>query len=166
MHSQSRRRFIATIIVITGVMTIFLYNALAADLCSVQHPFKPANKAFSGRCNNCGMGRAMWARTWKTFENSKGGHEVCSFTCLAKFAVKNGENPTTVKTALYQDPNTMVAAENAIFVVGSTAKGTMTKTSKLAFASQEEAEGFVRTCGGEAMGFQKTFNLAKESVNK
>ncbi len=42
----------------------------------------------------------------------------------------------------------------------------MTKTSKLAFASQEEAEGFVRACGGEAMGFQKTFNRAKESVNK
>jgi len=108
----------------------------------------------------------MWARTWKAFENSKGRFEVCSFTCLAKIALKNGEIPLNVKVALYHDPNTMVAAQNAFFVVGSKAKGTMTKTSKLAFASQEEAEGFVRTCGGEAMGFQKTFNLAKESVNK
>ena len=87
MYSQSRRRFMATFIVITGVMAIFLYNALAADLCSVQHPLKPADKAFSGRCNNCSMARAMWARTWKEFENSKGRFEVCSFTCLAKFAV-------------------------------------------------------------------------------
>ncbi len=166
MYSQSRRRFMATIIVITGVMAIFLYNALAADLCSVQHPFKPADKAFGGRCNNCGMARAMWARTWKDFENSKGRFEVCSFACLAKFDVKHGENPLNVKTALYHNPQTMVAAQNAYYVVGSTAKGTMTKTSKLAFASQQEAEGFVRTCGGEAMSFQKTFNRAKESVNK
>jgi hypothetical protein len=166
MHSQSRRRLMATIIVITGVMAIFLYNALAADLCSVQHPFKSANKAFSGSCNNCGMGRAMWARTWKEFENSKGGYEVCSFTCLAKFSFKNGENPATVKTALYQDPNTMVAAENAIFVVGSKAKGTMTKTSKLAFASQDEAEEFAGACNGEVMGFQKTFELAKREMKK
>ena len=49
----------------------------------------------------------------------------------------------------------MVAAENACFVVGSAAKGTMTKISKLAFASQKEAGEFVRTCGGEAMGFSK-----------
>jgi nitrous oxide reductase accessory protein NosL len=50
--------------------------------------------------------------------------------------------------------------------VGSTAKGTMTKTSKLAFASQEEAEGFAGACGGEAMGFQKTFELARQGVKK
>jgi nitrous oxide reductase accessory protein NosL len=166
MYSQSRRRLIATIIVITGVMAIFLYNALAADLCAVQHPIKLPDKSFSGRCNNCGMGRTMWARTWKTFENSKGAHEVCSFTCLAKFTVKNGENPATVKTALYQDPKTMVAAENAIFVVGSKAKGTMTKTSKLAFGSQKEAGEFVRTCGGKAMGFQQTFELAQKGQKK
>jgi hypothetical protein len=166
MHSQSQGRFMATITVIAGVMAILLGIAWAGDPCFVQHPIKPPDKSFSGRCNNCGMGRAMWARTWKTFENSKGGHEVCSFTCLAKYTVKNGENPATVKTSLYQDPNTMVAAENAIFVVGSKAKGTMTKTSKLAFGSQKEAGEFVRTCGGKAMGFQQTFELAQKGQKK
>ena len=131
MYSQSRRRFMAVIIAITGIFVIFAFNALAADLCAVQHPFKPANKAFTGRCNNCRMAQAMWARTWKAFENSKGRFEFCSFTCLAKFAAKNGEIPVDVKVALYHDPNTMVAAENAFFAVGSKSKGTMTKTSKL-----------------------------------
>jgi hypothetical protein len=110
------------------------------------------------------MGRAMWARTWKEFENSKGGYEVCSFTCLAKFSVKSGEIPVNVKVALYNEPQTMVAAQNAFFVVGSTAKGTMTKTSKLAFATQADAEGFAGACGGEAMDFQKTFELARQGV--
>ena len=164
MYSQSRRRNRVKIMVITGIFVIFSYQAFAGDLCSVQHPLKPANKAFTGRCSNCGMVRAMWARTWKTFENSKGGFEVCSFTCLAKFAAKNGENPTKVKQALYHDPQTMVAAEKAFFVVGSKAKGTMTKTSKLAFASRKEAQNFAGTCGGEVMGFQKTFELAKNSL--
>jgi hypothetical protein len=147
-------------------MALFLYNAWAADLCSVQHPFKPANQAFSGRCDNCGMARAMWARTWKDFENSKGRFEVCSFTCLAKFAAKNGETPVNVKVALYHDPETMVAAENAYFVVGSTAKGTMTKTSKLAFASPKEAGEFADSCGGETMDFQQTFSLAGKGMTK
>jgi hypothetical protein len=77
-----------------------------------------------------------------------------------------GEIPLNVKVALYHDPQTMVAAQNAYFVVGSKAKGTMTKTSKLAFGSQQEAEGFAGTCGGEVMGFQKTFELAKQGHKK
>jgi hypothetical protein len=156
----------ATIIVIAGVMAILLGIAWAGDPCFVQHPIKPPDKSFSGRCNNCGMGRAMWARTWKEFENSKGGYEVCSFTCLAKFAVKSGETPVNVKVALYSEPQTMVAAQDAYYVVGSKAKGTMTKTSKLAFASQAEAEGFAGTCGGEGMGFQQTFELAQKGQKK
>ena len=166
MSSYSSSRFILTIIMCAGILVIFLYSAFAEDICSVQHPIEPPNKEFAGLCDNCGMARAMWARTWKTFENSKGAVEVCSFTCLAKFAVKNAENPRNVKVALYRDPKTMSAAENVRYVVGSKAKGTMTKTSKLAFASQKEAEEFATTCGGEAMDFQKTFKLAKESVKK
>lgn len=166
MSSRSSGRFILTIIMCAGILVIFLYSAFADDICSVQHPIKPPNKEFAGLCDNCGMARAMWARTWKTFENSKGAFEVCSFTCLAKLAVKSAENPINVKVALYRDPKTMSAAENASYVVGSKAKGTMTKTSKLAFASQKEAEEFAGTCGGEAMDFQKTFKLAKESLKK
>ena len=166
MSSRSSGRFILTIIICAGILVVFLYSAFADDICSVQHPIKPPNKEFTGRCENCGMARPMWARTWKTFENSKGAHEVCSFTCLAKIAVKDAESPTNVKVALYRDPKTMSAAENAYYVVGSKAKGTMTKVSKLAFASQKEAEEFAGTCGGEAMDFQKTFKIAMESVKK
>jgi hypothetical protein len=42
----------------------------------------------------------------------------------------------------------------------------MTQTSKLAFASQREAEEFVGNCGGEVMDFQKTFKLAKVNLSK
>ena len=166
MSSRSSGRFILTIMMCAGILAIFLYSAFAHDLCSVQHPIKPANKAFTGHCDNCSMARAMWARTWKTFENSKGSFEVCSFTCLAKIAVKDAENPINVMVALYQAPKTMRAAEKAYYVVGSRAKGTMTKISKLAFASQIEAEEFAEHCGGEAMDFQKTFKLAKANLKK
>ena len=166
MSSRSSGRFILTIIMCAGILVILLYPAFAGDICSVQHPIKPPNKEFAGRCDNCGMARPMWARTWKTFENSKGSFEVCSFTCLAKLAVKSAENPINVKVALYRDPKTMRAAENASYVVGSKAKGTMTKVSKLAFASQKEAEEFAGTCGGAVMDFQKTFKLAKKSLKK
>lgn len=166
MSFRSSGRFILMIIMCAGILVIFLYSAFAEDICSIQHPIKPPNKEFSGRCVNCGMARPMWARTWKTFENWKGAFEVCSFTCLAKLSVKSAENPINVKVALYRDPKTMRAAENASYVVGSKAKGTMTKTSKPAFASQKEAEEFAGTCGGEVMDFQKTFKLAKESLKK
>jgi nitrous oxide reductase accessory protein NosL len=139
---------------------------LAADPCSVQHPLMPPRKDFSGQCPNCGMGRAMWARTWLTFENSEGKSQACSFHCLSDVALKSGEDPKNVQVAHYLNPNTMIPAQQAFFVVGSKAKGTMTMTSKIALASKAEAENFAGSCGGEVVGYRQALTMAKAGIAK
>jgi nitrous oxide reductase accessory protein NosL len=100
------------------------------------------------------------------FENSTGKYEACSFHCLADMAIKAGERPRSVETALYMAPEKMVPANTAWFVVGSKAKGTMTMNSKIAFPSKEEADTFSRSCGGKVQSFPDTFSLAREELPK
>jgi len=108
----------------------------------------------------------MWARTWKSFQNSEGRSEVCSFHCLADIAVKTGEDPKDVLLALYMEPDKMVPQEKAFLVVGSKAKGTMTTVSKIAFASKEEGLKFSEACGGKLQTFSQALQLAKEDLSK
>ena len=166
MSEQSRREFILTVGKGIGAVCLLTIPAFAEGPCAVEHPIMPPNKNLKGQCTNCGMVRPMWARTWMTFENSEGKFQVCSFHCLAEMALKSGEDPRNVKVALYQDPTTMIPASRAVFVVGSSAKGTMTMTSKLAFGSKDEAAKFADSCSGEVMGFKDTLELAKTGVQK
>jgi nitrous oxide reductase accessory protein NosL len=150
---------IAVVCFIPGPAAVY-----GGDLCAVNHPFKPPNMEFKGQCPNCGMGRPMWARTWKTFENSAGKFGVCSLHCLADMALKSGEPPKKVMVALFLDPKTMIPADKAFFVVGSKAKGTMTMMSKCAFASKGKAEEFVKACGGKVVSFADALKIAKAAA--
>jgi nitrous oxide reductase accessory protein NosL len=166
MTEQSRREFILKLSKGIGTFCLLPIPALAEGPCSVNHPIIPPNKNLKGQCTNCGMVRPMWARTWMTFENAEGKFQVCSFHCLAEMALKAGEDPRNVKVALYKDPDTMISAESAHFVVGSRAKGTMAMISKLAFGSKDEATKFAQSCGGKVMGFTDTLEFAKTGVQK
>ncbi len=147
-----------------AVMFTLPRPVLAEGPCDVVHPLSPPQGHYIGRCPNCGMQRAMWARTWVTFENSSGPQAVCSLHCLADLAVKSGEDPRQVKVALYLEPQKMVSAEEAVFVIGSRAKGTMTANSKLAFASAAAAQSFAASCGGQPVDFAGALAAAKAGL--
>ena len=108
----------------------------------------------------------MWARTWKTFRLEDGLREACSFHCLADMAVKSNQTPQDVQTALFLQPRGLVPATAAWYVVGSSASGTMTMLSKAAFPSRSAADDFARTCGGEVADYGKTFQLARQALDK
>jgi nitrous oxide reductase accessory protein NosL len=112
------------------------------------------------------MMQSMWARTWKIFRLEDGMREACSFHCLADMAVKSGQTPQDVQTALFLQPRGMVPAEAAWYVVGSSASGTMTMLSKAAFLGRSAAEDYARTCGGEVVDFATTFQLARRALDK
>lgn len=112
------------------------------------------------------MMRSMWARTWKTFRLNEGMREACSFHCLADMAVKSGQTPQDVQTALFLHPRGMVAAADVWYVVGSSVKGTMTMLSKAAFSDRFAATDFARTCGGEIVDYKTTFQLARKALEK
>jgi len=68
--------------------------------------------------------------------------------------------------ALYKTPEKMISADQAYFVIGSKAKGTMTMVSKPAFKSEDEARSFSEACGGKVVRFPEALKIAKTSIDK
>jgi copper chaperone NosL len=127
----------------------------------VEHPMmKPKMYSKEMRCPNCGMMINMWARTRHSFHHPEGDFITCSIRCMADKAVSSEAEPSTAQVALYLDPDTMVPVEKAVYVIGSTAPGTMTMQSKIAFADKVSAEQFAATYGGEVVDFQGAYLAA------
>jgi len=166
MQPINRRQFIGDITCLTIASLAFPWPLGAQSHCRVAHPLSPPDRALTGRCPNCGMMRAMWARTWKTFRLDGDRLEACSFHCLADQTLKSGQMLGDVQTALFLQPRGMVSAREAWYVVGSEAKGTMTMVSKAAFPSRSRAINFARSCGGEVLNYEATFQMARETVAK
>ena len=164
MYLRNRREFIKSTLFAAGAAALWPLPLHAAPTCNLPHPLNPPDPRFQGQCPNCGMVRAMWARTWVAFENAEGKSEACSLHCLADVARKSGEDPRRVQVAIYDRPQGMNPAETVFFVVGSSARGTMTRQSKIAFANQKAASGFIRFCGGRVKSFEEAFTLARQSV--
>ncbi len=139
--------------------------AWAGDVPAVEHPMlTPGNYTNKGRCPNCGMNLNMWARTRHEFENSEGEFATCSIRCLADMSVNTDENPAKVQVAVYLQPEKMVDAAQASYLIGSTASGTMTMKSKIAFASKEAAEEFSSTHGGKVVDFNGALTAATKEL--
>ena len=164
--ATDRRLFIRNMLIGAGIITLFPQEILASDQCAVQHPFMPPNKALKGQCHNCGMNRPMWARTWHTYTRDGQPLEVCSLHCLAEAALNSGTTPQNIQVALYLEPEKTVPAEKAFYVIGSKARGTMTMNSKLAFATQQDAESFASECGGTAGSFDEAYKAAITTIAK
>jgi len=128
----------------------------------VEHPMmQPKMFSKAMRCPNCGMMINVWARTRHSFQHPEGDFTTCSIRCMADKAVSSGAEPSKAEVALYLAPDTMVPVENATYVIGSTAPGTMTMKSKIAFADKAAAEQFASSYGGQVMDFQEAFAAAK-----
>ena len=140
--------------------------AWAGESPGIEHPMrKPGHYTDKGRCPNCGMNLNMWARTRHEFKNSEGEFATCSIRCLADMSANADEKPTEVKVASYLQPEKMLAAEQATYLIGSTAAGTMTMKSKIAFGSKEEADKFATSHGGKVVGFTGALAAATKELS-
>jgi len=149
-----------------GVSSIFPSLLMAgSQAAAIEHPIHhPQKYTDKGRCPNCGMMLNMWARTRHEFSNSEGSHTTCSIRCLADMSKNSGETPNNIKVALYLHPEKMVAADKAFYVIGSSAKGTMTMKSKVAFLTEEEAKNFVSEYGGTLVDYTTALTAATKEL--
>ncbi len=130
-----------------------------------KHPFRnPPSFTSHARCDNCGMDRNRFARTRYVFETEKGRFYTCSIACLVIFSMKKQVKPENVKVAEYLNPYSMIDAGKAVYVIGSKAKGTMTRRSKIAFSLRSEAERFVSVYGGYTATFREALNEARQEI--
>ncbi len=162
MNRREVCKFLATLSL--GLIVSFRGSAFAKDL-KIEHPIKdPPEYTKKKKCDNCGMDRNKWARTRHAFQNSKGKFYTCSIHCVAVLSIKLEKKPEHVKVAAYLHPENMIDVDNAYYVIASDAPGTMTRTSKLAFASMEEANTFTAQYGGKMIGFKEVLSEANKEV--
>ena len=139
------KRFILILLVLLFAASVVTISAMeekkpamtaAEKIPDIEHPMQsPKMYSETMKCPNCGMMINMWARTRHSFHHPEGDLTTCSIRCLADKSVSSGAEAENVQVAVYIDPDRMIPAESASYVIGSTAPGTMTMKSKIAFFS-------------------------------
>lgn len=122
-------------------------------------------------CPNCGMYLPKFYKTTHAVELNDGTHrQYCSIYCLVEemeLTVLRGKHDTIKQILVVDVPSLKyVDAKTATYVVGSSKKGTMTTTSKYAFANVDDAKAFAAQNGGEVTDFDSAYNTALKDFAK
>ena len=111
-------------------------------------------------CPNCGMNLPMYYKTNHAATINGEVKQYCSLHCLAE-DIQKGLKLSEIKVV---DVSSLkfIDAKSAHYVVGSSQKGTMSMSSKYAFAQKEDAEAFAKINGGELTDFDGALQKAQE----
>lgn len=112
-------------------------------------------------CPNCGMNLVMFYRTSHAARLPDGTmHQYCSLHCLAQ------AHPRPLQDVQVVDAATLdwIPAAGARYVVGSGKPGTMSPTSKYAFATEDAALEFQTLHGGEVTDFAGALAVADKAL--
>jgi len=114
-------------------------------------------------CAHCGMNREMFSYSRMLVTYADGTTVgVCSIHCLStELKASKGKQVKLLEVADL-DSKKLVAADKAVWVIGGTKKGVMSKTPKWAFAQQNSAEGFIKKNGGRLATFKEALALAEK----
>jgi len=111
-------------------------------------------------CSRCGMNLVKFYKTSHaaTLNNKK--YQYCSIHCLEDHFGEGVrlKNPKVVDIASLK----FISIAEAHYVVGSKKRGTMSRVSKYAFSSIEDARKFQKQYGGEIMDYKGALQKAKE----
>jgi copper chaperone NosL len=116
-------------------------------------------------CKYCGMNRAQFAHSRVFIEYEDGTSEgTCSIHCAAvDFALNIDKIPKTIYVGDYNTKQ-LVEVEKAIWVIGGSKPGVMTKRAKWAFAKKEDADKFKAENGGDLGTFDQAIKMAYEDM--
>ncbi len=116
-------------------------------------------------CPFCGMDREKFAHS-RVFIRYEDGSVLgaCSIHCAAAgTAVTLDKSPLAIWVGDYKNKN-LIDAEKAVWVLGGSKMGVMSKRAKWAFETQEDADQFIRAEGGEIVAFDKAMRAAYEDM--
>ncbi len=132
-------------------------------------PFKQATLLQVGKDKTsgvvCGMNLPMFYKTNHSAILDGQVRQYCSIHCLAEdLRIKNLalENIQVVDVTSLK----FIPVKDAFYVVGSKQLGTMSRTSKYAFATEKDALEFVQKYGGEIVNFRKAVYIAMQDFSK
>jgi len=115
-------------------------------------------------CPKCGMTLSMFYKTNHAAHVDGKSEQYCSIHCLAE-TMADGGKVTDLKVV---DNTTLkfIDASTASYVFGSSKAGTMSMTSKYAFANKADAEAFAKEFGGKVINFDDTLASVKSTLAK
>jgi len=116
-------------------------------------------------CKYCGMDRARFASSRMVVEYDDGSKlSACSLHCVAvDLANQIDKTPVAIRVADF-GTQALVDAEKAVWVLGGSKPGVMTKRAKWAFADKAAAEAFVKENEGAPATFDEVARGAYQDM--
>lgn len=116
-------------------------------------------------CPICGMHLQKFYKTNHAGETKDGVKQYCSIHCVVD---DNELKKTDIKNLKVVDTNSLkfISAHKAFYVVGSSKPGTMSRTSKYAFAKKSDAEAFAKEFGGKVMKLDGAYTSAMKDFSR
>ena len=116
-------------------------------------------------CQYCGMDREKFSHSRMLIEFEDGTSvATCSLHCAAVDLANNiDKTPKVIKAADY-NTRQLIDAEKAVWVIGGSKQGVMTRNAKWAFAGKDKAEAFIKENGGRLATFDEAIKAAYEDM--
>jgi copper chaperone NosL len=116
-------------------------------------------------CKYCGMDREMFSYSRVFIEYDDGTTEgACSIHCAAiDLALNIDKTPKAILVGDYSTKK-LIDAEKALWVIGGSKSGVMTKRAKWAFEKKDDAEKFIKENGGNLATFDEVMKAAYEDM--
>ena len=116
-------------------------------------------------CKYCGMDRQKFSHSRMLVEYDDGSSVgTCSIHCLAvDFSLNIDKTPKAIGVGDY-NTKALIDAEKAVWVIGGSKPGVMTKRAKWAFAEKEAADAFVKENQGQIATFDEAMKATYEDM--
>lgn len=147
-----------------ALIVFFQVAALFAFIADVQAQVKEDIHLHKS-CKYCGMDRGSFDFSRMLINYDDGTSvAVCSIHCAAVDLANNIDK--SPKSIAVGDFNTkeLIDAEKALWILGGSKPGVMSKRGKWAFAKKDDAEGFMKSNGGNMADFEVVMKAAYEDM--
>ena len=116
-------------------------------------------------CKYCGMDREKFGHSRILIEYEDGTVvPLCSIHCAGvDLAINIDKTPKTIRAGDY-GTKVLIDVEKAIWVIGGSKMGVMTKRAKWAFETKTAAETFKKENGGDLASFEQAIKASYEDI--
>ena len=139
----------------------WLLVVLLLSLCSIGLAVESMEPP--SECKHCGMNRTTFSRS-RMVLTYKDGSSVgtCSLNCVVTdMKSSRGKGIARTQVADYNS-GALIDAGVAVWVIGGSKKGVMSKVPKWAFATKQGADTFVRENGGKLADYREVLKSAEQ----
>jgi copper chaperone NosL len=118
-------------------------------------------------CAGCGMDRKAYGYSRMLIQYEDGTEVgVCSLHCAVEELDAHGSRKVKAIFVADRDTRTLIAADKAIWVMGGSKRGVMTKQPKWAFQTRAAAEAFIGSYGGKLVSWEEALAAARQDMSQ